>query len=182
MNRRIALLFLVLSYSVLSFAQNETELFFEQEEVIKTEASEAELALIMEELDKVHHLSYYSNLDTALAEISTNYKHIMMIFSGSDWCRPCQVLKKEILEEQSFMQYADDNLVIVYLDFPAKKENKLSDEQQAYNDALAEEFNPYGFFPSIFMMDKNRELLGEIDYRTQTAQAFIELCKELTEQ
>jgi thioredoxin-related protein len=102
-------------------------------------------------------------------------KSILMIFAGSDWCRPCKMFKKQVLDTEPFYHFVEDNLIILYLDFPSKKKNKLSEEQKAHNESLAEQFNPEGSFPKILLMQQNDEPPEVIQYRSQNANQFIQL-------
>ena len=58
-----------------------------------------------------------SNLFTDISEAETFAKDqnvsILMVFAGSDWCKPCMQFKKEILSNDSFQAYAKNNLAIL---------------------------------------------------------------------
>lgn len=101
-------------------------------------------------------------------------KNILMVFSGSDWCKPCMQFKKEVLLSEEFTSYASEELAILYLDFPMKKKNRLSEAQTAHNEALAEEFNKNGAFPKIILLDAQLNEIKEIKYTRQNTSAFIE--------
>jgi thioredoxin-related protein len=101
-------------------------------------------------------------------------KPILMIFSGSDWCKPCIKLKKEILLTPSFNNVSKD-FIYLYLDFPYKKKNRLSKEKTKRNEQLAERYNPSGQFPFVVVVESSGEELGiislEMNMKTET---FIE--------
>ncbi len=132
-------------------------------------------------------ISVYSQSDTdnfsyiskAKEYATKNEKFILMIFAGSDWCRPCIQFKKEILENEVFRDYAQEHLAILYLDFPARKKNRLPEEQTKHNEGLAEKYNPIGSFPKILLMDKNEKILGEIIFNHQSPDDFIQQCRNL---
>jgi thioredoxin-related protein len=105
---------------------------------------------------------------------------ILMVFAGSDWCRPCMQFKQQVLTNEAFLAYADTALVILYLDFPAKKKNQLDSGQLKHNEALAERYNKSGAFPAIIMLNAQEEILAKLVYRQQTAEEFIQelqICK-----
>ena len=60
-------------------------------------------------------------------------------------------------------------------DFPRKKKNFLSHEQQKSNNLLAEKYNPNGYFPFVVIIDKNENLLGEMGYKKTTPENFIKI-------
>ena len=121
----------------------------------------------------------FSNISKAKVYAKSNDKFILMIFAGSDWCRPCIQFKKEILENEVFRNYAKEHLAVLYLDFPARKKNRLSEEQTKHNESLAEKYNPIGYFPKILLMDKDEKILGEIIFKHQSPDDFIQQCENL---
>jgi thioredoxin-related protein len=99
------------------------------------------------------------NFDQAKTEAKAGRKHILLNFSGSDWCGPCIKLKKEVFESDGFLQYADKRLVLVRADFPRSAKNQLSKAQTAHNEALAERYNTEGDFPLTVLLDANGSVL-----------------------
>lgn len=86
-------------------------------------------------------------------------KLILLNFSGSDWCGPCIVLRRDYIDSEVFQKMAKGNLVMVNADFPRKKKNQLSPEQVKKNEALAEKYNKEGFFPYTLLLDVNGKVL-----------------------
>ncbi len=96
---------------------------------------------------------WLNNLDKAKQLAKSEHRLILLNFSGSDWCIPCMKLKTDIFNSDEFQEYAKDNLVLVNADFPRKKKDQLSPEQQKENDALAAKYNPDGRFPFTILLD-----------------------------
>jgi thioredoxin-related protein len=115
----------------------------------------------------------FTNKEEAILNAQENETQILMVFAGSDWCRPCIQFKKEILLNGEFTTYANANLTVLYLDFPSKKKNQLSKDETIQNESLAEEFNKSGSFPKIILADKNLQNPKEISFKNQSVQAFI---------
>ena len=113
------------------------------------------------------------NLEAAIEAASSQDQDILMVFSGSDWCRPCKQFKKLILDDVKFQNYCDESLTILYLDFPSKKKNKLSEEQKIHNEELAAKYNASGTFPKLILFSNNLEKLKEIPYQGEAVNAFI---------
>ena len=84
---------------------------------------------------------------------------ILLNFSGSDWCGPCIVLRKDYIESDTFQNMAKENLVLVNADFPRKKKNQLPEDQVKRNEALAEKYNKEGQFPLTLLLDANGKVL-----------------------
>ena len=113
------------------------------------------------------------DFNNALKTAQDSNKTIVLVFSGSDWCAPCMKLEKEIWESDTFQNYAEDHFVMVRVDFPRKKANKPPKEQEAKNAILAEKYNPNGYFPSVVIIDKNKNVLGNTGYKKLTPEEYI---------
>lgn len=116
---------------------------------------------------------WLTNFSDVKAVAQKENKNIVMVFAGSDWCAPCIKLEKYILESDDFKKYAKENWVLLKLDFPKRKANKLSKEQQEHNDRLAEKYNHRGYFPLVVLLDKNGNVLGETGYKKITSQEYV---------
>src|SRR5215469_12290048 len=106
---------------------------------------------------------WHYNLKEAEQLAKAQHKHILLNFSGSDWCGPCIMLRKEILDNPDFVQMADTSLVLVNADFPRNKKNQLSKEQQALNDMMADKYNSQGKFPYTLLLDSDGKVLKAWD-------------------
>ena len=113
------------------------------------------------------------DMKTARKTASEENKNILLVFSGSDWCGPCIRLETEIWSSEAFMKYANENLVLLKADFPKKKANRLSAEQQGKNDQLAEKYNEQGAFPFVILMDQNGKILRRASYEKLTPEQYI---------
>jgi thioredoxin-related protein len=100
-----------------------------------------------------------TGLVNATDEAKKDGKHILIIFSGSDWCIPCIRLEKEVFTKQTFTTFADSCLVIVKADFPRLKKHQLPKEEKMNNEVLAERYNKQGSFPFTVLTDENGKVL-----------------------
>jgi thioredoxin-related protein len=123
---------------------------------------------------------WLTDYDTAMAQATNENKHVLVFFTGSDWCPPCKRIKKNLYNSDTFKEYAKENLVLVIADFPKRKENKLSPEQEAKNRALAKVFNPRGFPTTIILDTSGDELNRWVGYDPAGAESYIQQFKEIT--
>jgi thioredoxin-related protein len=100
-----------------------------------------------------------TDFEKARKEAVEKHHMILLNFSGSDWCGPCIRLKNEIFENNAFLTFADQQLVLLNADFPRSRKNQLSKEQQKMNDALADKYNPEGHFPYTLLLDENGKVI-----------------------
>ena len=105
--------------------------------------------------------SWHYNLQEAETIAKKEHLHILLNFSGSDWCGPCIMLRKEILDQPAFLQMADSSLVLVNADFPRKKKNQPSADQQRLNDQMADRYNAKGQFPLTLLLDAGGKVLKQ---------------------
>ncbi|MCB0579956.1 MAG: thioredoxin family protein [Phaeodactylibacter sp.] len=103
---------------------------------------------------------------------------ILMVFSGSDWCRPCIQMKQEIWDNPAFIEYARESLVLLQLDFPARKKNQLSPEQTAHNEALAEQYNSKGEFPTAVLIGRDGKEIAHFGFNpSMSAEGYVDYLK-----
>jgi thioredoxin-related protein len=107
--------------------------------------------------------TWQPDFNKARQEAKANHQLILLNFSGSDWCGPCMMMRKNFFESQVFSEMADSNLVMVNADFPRKKKNQLNKEIADQNDELAEQYNPSGKFPYTILLDENGKVLKAWD-------------------
>lgn len=100
---------------------------------------------------------------------------VMLVFSGSDWCKPCIMLRSEILDSPEFVAFARKNLVLLQADFPRLKKNRLTEEQISKNEALARKFNKKGQFPYVVLLKGDETILGTEGYHKATPEEYVQL-------
>jgi len=122
----------------------------------------------------VNAQNWQTDLNQAKAKAAEEAKKIVLVFQGSDWCAPCMKLEKEIWSNDEFKDYAKDHFVMLLADFPKKRSNALSAEQQEKNNKLAETYNKNGFFPLVVILDKDGNVLGQTGYKKMSPSKYIE--------
>jgi len=103
-------------------------------------------------------------------------KHMLLNFTGSDWCGWCIRLHKEVFSKDAFKEYAKENLILVEIDFPRKKSLKSKIQEQ--NETLQRTFEIAGY-PTIILLDPNGNLIGRTGYKAGGAEAYVAHLKSL---
>ena len=114
-------------------------------------------------------------IEEAYEESKKTGKPILANFTGSDWCGWCKRLTKSVFIEDEFKTWADDNVVLLELDFPRRKQ--LPNEIRQQNAQLQQAFGVRGY-PTVwvFNLDKDDkgqfqiEGLGKTGYRKTVAE------------
>ncbi|MEM6726190.1 MAG: thioredoxin family protein [Bacteroidota bacterium] len=120
-----------------------------------------------------------ADLGEALESAKAEDKQILMVFSGSDWCRPCIKLRQDILDNPSFQDFATKELILLEVDFPRSRKNRLPAEQTAQNEALAERYNPQGAFPKMVLLNSEQSVLGQLQYLSDDPLDLIQQIKAI---
>lgn len=107
------------------------------------------------------NLNWEDNLETALQKAKAENKAVLVNFTGSDWCQWCIKLSDEVFSKSEFEDYADENLILVRLDFPRSIEQ--SAETKAYNNQLAQKYGVQGF-PTVLLFNSSGNLVKTTGY------------------
>ncbi len=126
---------------------------------------------------KAQNEGWLVKIEEAFNESKETGKPIMANFTGSDWCGWCHKLTDNVFSKAQFKDWAEDNVVLLELDFPRRK--KLPEDIRQQNFSLQQAFQVRGY-PTVwvFHMDKNEkgqfaiQALGRTGY-TPTVDQFI---------
>lgn len=104
-------------------------------------------------------IKWEPDFEAARQKAKESHRLLLLNFSGSDWCGPCILLRRDYLENDTFSAMADHNLLLVNADFPRKKKNQMSNEMVKRNEALAERYNKEGNFPFTLLLNADGKVL-----------------------
>jgi protein disulfide-isomerase len=119
---------------------------------------------------------WYKNLTKAQELAAKNNKHILINFTGSDWCIWCKRLTNEVFEKPEFIKFASENLILLRIDFP--QETKLPPGEESYNNSLAQKFAVEGF-PTLFLLDGKGKTVKQLGYEEGGATPYVAMLREL---
>lgn len=119
------------------------------------------------------------NFEEAKTLAKEQNKDIVVVFSGSDWCAPCIKLDKNIWQSDAFKKESTDKWILVKANFPRKKANQLSEEQETHNRNLAEKYNVEGSFPLVVLLDREGKVLGKMGFKNVAPEEYIKMMHAL---
>ncbi len=102
---------------------------------------------------------WMTDLDAAKTKAAAENKAVLVDFTGSDWCRYCILLKKNVFDTPEFEAYAADKFVLVEIDVPNNAARVGGPEKLAANQALCEQYAISGF-PTILVLSPGNDVLG----------------------
>lgn len=105
-------------------------------------------AVKAQEVGPKEELSWYTDITKAAEVSNATNKPIFAFFTGSDWCGWCKKLQASVFSKKDFIRWANQNVVLVELDFPRGKQ--LSPELQQQNSSLQRTFGVQGY-PTVWL-------------------------------
>ncbi len=105
------------------------------------------------------NLDWQHNLESALKKAKKQDKKVILYFTGSDWCSPCKMLKKDLFETTEF-QDISKNYILVYIDMP-RNQDLLPANQRLYNTKLLQTHNKRKVFPLFKVLNNKGKVLDE---------------------
>ncbi len=118
------------------------------------------MAFAQGDMVNVDDANWLTNYDAAVALAKKDNKNIMVYFTGSDWCPPCKMLKKDLFDTSEFKSIAED-YVLLYIDIPRNRD-LLSKEQMEHNTTVLSKLNQKGVFPLLKVINENGSELDEM--------------------
>jgi thioredoxin-related protein len=128
--------------------------------------------------EETTELNWLSNLEEAQLESEESGLPIFVNFTGSDWCGWCIKLVDEVFSKEEFIDYANENLIMVKLDFPKRIEQ--TKETKDYNRSLSSKYNIQGF-PTILLLNSEGEVIAKTGYQAGGPNKYIDHLKNLLE-
>lgn len=96
---------------------------------------------------QAQELTWETNINKAIEVSNKTNKPLLLFFTGSDWCGWCIRLQKEVLKTPEFTKWANENVVLVELDYPRRTPQTAEIKKQ--NAELQQAFGIQGF-PTVF--------------------------------
>ncbi len=105
------------------------------------------------------NIKWETNFETAKKKAAKTNKPILMLFTGSDWCRPCKALKKEFFNSERFRIY-NKKFIFMYVNFPRNK-SLVTPKEVAQNKKLNSRYAVKSL-PTIITVNTKGNVIGSI--------------------
>ncbi|HMO13099.1 MAG TPA: thioredoxin family protein [Pirellulaceae bacterium] len=121
---------------------------------------------------------WFQSYNQALAKSKETGKPILMEFTGSDWCPPCQMLADRIFSTDEFKQWAKEHVVLLELDFP-RKNPSFPAALMNQNQELAQKHKVSGF-PTLIFLDSSENKIGQTSgYNGKDVEDYLKMFEEM---
>jgi protein disulfide-isomerase len=118
-----------------------------------------------------------TNLVKAVDKAIAEKKPLLMFFTGSDWCGWCKRLQSEAFVKPEFQKWADENVVLMELDYPRRTAQDEEIKEQNMN--ILRMFGVRGY-PTIWFVNPTKDgseinfgKIGSTGYVRGGAEAWI---------
>lgn len=114
-----------------------------------------------------------THLEAALETAKRDKKHVLVEFTGSDWCPPCIAMRKNVFSQKEFVEAASKHFVLVEIDSPQKDK-----EVAKKNEPTLEKYKIEGF-PTVVLLDETgKEYTRFIASTYPNTEAFLKKLEE----
>ena len=107
--------------------------------------------------------NWLTSFANATGQARKGDKLIMAYFRGSDWCDFCKKLDREVLNTDLFIDWANQNVVLLDVDFPSEKRQVST--QKKHNDALKDRYSVVKT-PTFVFLDPDGEPITRCGFDT----------------
>ncbi len=135
------------------------------------------MAVHGQEAYKAENDGWLVNVDEAYALSKETGKPILANFTGSDWCGWCKKLTRDVFIHDDFKNWADENVILLELDFPRRK--TLPDEIRKQNAGLQRAFSVRGY-PTIWVFDLDKDDKGRFQISAHGSTGYAKNSSQFT--
>ncbi|MDO5656392.1 MAG: thioredoxin family protein [Flavobacteriaceae bacterium] len=97
--------------------------------------------------------------ETAQNEAISQNKNILIILTGSEWCKPCIKMEKNVIETSDFENYANNNLILFEINLP---------RHQDLNSKIYKDYNYFknkyqtNALPSLILVESDGKKIAKM--------------------
>lgn len=111
------------------------------------------------DISVVKDSKWLTDFDKALSQAKKIDKNVLVYFTGSDWCSPCKMLKKDLFDSVEFDELSNE-YVLLYVDIP-RNSDLLTPKQMQHNKEILGKYNKKGVFPLLKIVNSKGNELDE---------------------
>lgn len=112
------------------------------------------------EVSKDRTAQWLTDVDAAKAEAEKYDLPILLLYTAPSWCGYCRKLDDQLIKQNEFTTYANQNLVLLLVDCSDREAGK---KWEAEHQELVESC-PINGFPHTYLLTPAAEKLGSIQY------------------
>ncbi|MEM6299802.1 MAG: thioredoxin family protein [Bacteroidota bacterium] len=102
-----------------------------------------------------HDLNMLTDWEEAKAAAQTEDKPILVILTGSNWCKPCMKMEREVFGDQEFQRWSKEHLVLFLIDVRTVNGSIQAESEEWKNYNTFKERYKAQTLPALILTDGN---------------------------
>lgn len=115
-------------------------------------------------------LVWHTDMSKATELSLTEKKPLMLFFTGSDWCGWCIRLQNEVFKKEDFTKWANENVILVELDFPRRTPQDQAIKMQ--NHQMQQIFKVKGY-PTVWIVNPEKKEDGTMNLNALGSSGYV---------
>lgn len=130
------------------------------------------LALFLSAAAAVAHAEtqWLDDYAEALAVAEETGRPVLTVFTGSDWCQHCRTLERNVLETDTFKDWADGRVVLLLVDLP---QAGISLEERKARSKICVRYGVRSFPSTVLVAPDGTKITAQAGYHGQTPASFV---------
>jgi hypothetical protein len=113
---------------------------------------------------------WLSNYDEAMAAAERTGRPVLTIFTGSDWCPHCRTLEHNVLQTETFLDWARDRVVLLMIDLP---QQGISTEERRARSKVCIRYGVRVFPSALLIAPDGAKIALQTGYTGQSAPTWV---------
>jgi len=114
-----------------------------------------------------------TDFGAAMDQAKARKCHILILYTGSDWCPWCKKMDAEVYSQPEFAKYSHGKFVLLKLDY--LRHSPQSDAAKAQNDDMLQRFNVHGYPNAVIVDFKGNAIARFEGYQEGGPAHFIQM-------
>lgn len=106
----------------------------------------------------------------ALSAAEQTGRPVLVVFTGSDWCQHCRTLERNVLETETFLDWAEDRVVLLMVDLP---QAGISLDERKARSKICVRYGVRSFPNTVLVAPDGTKITAQAGYHGQTASTYV---------
>lgn len=113
---------------------------------------------------------WLTDYDAAMAKAEETGRPVLTIFTGSDWCPHCLTLEENVLATDTFLSWAEENVVLLMIDLP---QSGISPEVRSQRSQVCIKYGVRTFPSALLIAPTGEKITVKTGYTGLSAQTWV---------
>jgi thioredoxin-related protein len=113
---------------------------------------------------------WFRDYSEALAVAEQTGRPVLTVFTGSDWCQHCRTLERNVLETETFREWADGRVVLLMIDLP---QAGISLEERKARSKICVRYGVRSFPNTVLVAPDGTKITAQAGYHGETPSTYV---------